>query len=140
MSLLDINDFVICNENNVYKCSGYKIDSSHLKNEQSPLITNNSNNKNINNVSNISELFNNTAFPMGLLYNNYDDKHYLEQNTTRDDGVIPDDLYDKLIKFSKQNNEPKTNKTNKTNKTKKKVKKIIKGETKNKKETKKRGN
>ena len=125
MSLLDINDFVICRENNDYKCSGFKINNSHLKNEQSPLITNNSNNKNINNVSNISELFNNTAFPMGLLYNNYDDKHYLEPNTN-DDDVIPDDLYDKLIKFSKQNNEPK-----KPNKTKKKIsKKVKKGKTK----------
>ena len=118
MSLLDINDFVICRENNDYKCSGYKINNSHLKNEQSPLITNNSNTKNINNVSNISELFNNTAFPIGLLYNNYDDKHYLEPNTNHDDGVISDDLYDKLIKFSKQNNEPK-----KSNKTKKRVNK-----------------
>jgi|TARA_B110000971_G_C19729500_1_gene372370 hypothetical protein len=128
MSLLDINDFVICRENNDYKCSGYKINNSHLKNEQSPLITNNSNNKNINNVSNISELFNNTAFPMGLLYNNYDDKHYLEPNIKDDDGVIPDDLYDKLIKFSKQNNEPK-----KPNKTKKKVNKKIKKKNKTKK-------
>jgi hypothetical protein len=132
MSLLDINDFVICRKNNDYKCSGYKINNSHLKNHQSPLITNNSKTNNIDNVSNISELFNNTAFPIGLLYNNYDDKHYLEPNTNHDndDGVIPDDLYDKLIKFSKQNNQCK--KPNKTKKkvTKKVTKKVKKGKTK----------
>lgn len=118
MSLLDINDFVICHENNDYKCCGYKINNELLKNNKSPLITQNSNNTNINNINNMSELFNNTAFPIGLLYNNYDDKHYLEENTNE---VISDNLYEKLITFAKKNQEPnnksKSNKT-KSNKTK----------------------
>ena len=123
MSLLDINDFVICHENNDYKCCGYKINNELLKNNKSPLITQNSNNTNINNINNMSELFNNTAFPIGLLYNNYDDKNYLEENTNE---VISDNLYEKLITFAKKNNEPKKN-----NKTKKRVnKKVKKGKTK----------
>lgn len=125
MSLLDINDFVICHENNDYTCCGYKINNNLLKKNESPLITHNSKITNIDNVNNMSELFNNTAFPIGLLYNNYDDKHYLEENTNE---VISDDLYEKLITFAKKNNESKN-----TNKTKKRVnKKVKKGKTKKK--------
>ena len=64
-------------------------------------------------------IYNSNTFPIGLLYNNnYDDNPYLEQNTN-DDGFILHDLYDKLIKFSKQNKE-----TKKSNKTKSKIIKI----------------
>ena len=125
MSLLDINDFVICHENNDYKCCGYKINNELLKNNKSPLITQNSNNTNINNINNMSELFNNTAFPIGLLYNNYNDKNYLEENTNE---VISDDLYSKLVKLAEENKDKKSNK-----KTKKRVTiKVKKGKTKKK--------
>ena len=120
MSLLNINDFVICHENNDYKCSGYKINNIFLKNNETPLITKNSKPTNINNTS---DLFNNTAFPIGLLHNNYDDKNYLEEHTN---DVISDDLYSKLLKLAQDNKQEDSNK-----KTKKRVnKKVKKGKTK----------
>ena len=118
MSLFDINDFIICHENNDYKCCGYKIDNKFLKNDESPLITNNSKSNNLDNVSIMSDLFNNTAFPIGLLYNNYDDKIYLDENTNE---VISDDLYTKLLKLAEENKDKKINKKTKKGNNKKKT-------------------
>lgn len=118
MSLFDINDFIICHENNDYKCCGYKIDNKFLKNDESPLITNNSKSNNLDNVSIMSDLFNNTAFPIGLLYNNYDDKNYLDENTNE---VISDDLYSKLLKLAEENKDKKINKKTKKSNNKKKT-------------------
>ena len=109
MSLLNINDFIMYNKDNEYKSCGYKIDNLFLK----------------NNISPSTDLFNNTAFPMGLLHNNYENKNYVEEDT---DKIIEDSLFEKLIKLANENEnnvqkkETKSKNKIKTNKTKTKKK------------------
>ena len=102
---------------------GYKINSLFMNGGISPMVTEN---KDLYSQSggNVSNIFNNLAVPAGLLLLQQKAlKHYSED---KKDGVVSEDLFDKLLNLSSPNKSKKMTKRHKKSKNSKKTKRVNK--------------
>ncbi len=122
------DDFVFCKKPNgeITSC-GYRIDSTLMRNNQSPFVVYTNSNNDLNNDNNVASIFRNKTVPMGIYHHsgkaerlNFDIEDDIEI------AEIEDDLYDKLLEMvnastpiSHKKFTKKINKKNDNRKTKK---------------------
>jgi len=113
------NELVFNRQDGKIQSGGFTIDSILLQKGGSPLTTLNSNTelKQNGGGQSVSELFKNLAVPSGLLH--FENKQYggTTHSRTHKNGVISEDIYEKLLKFVEVNVGPgsKSRKTRKPN-------------------------
>jgi hypothetical protein len=133
---MDINDYVLYkNKDGSFQSGGYKLDSSFLENNYTPITSYNINeNEIIQKGGNpaLTEVFSNLAVPAGLfVLQRIANGKYNEDINSKDDKpeLIEDSLYDKLLKLATINNYKKQPRTPK-NLDNKKTKKLRKNKSK----------
>tara|TARA_B100000925_G_C21912363_1_gene432101 strand:- start:171 stop:545 length:375 start_codon:yes stop_codon:yes gene_type:complete len=106
---LGINDLIISNNNNETICGGFKINNL-LLNSNNPAFVTLNNNKVIDNK--VSSLFNDLAVPTGLLYIQ---EKMNPSRKEKNDAVIEDSLYNKLVNLAETKPKNKSRKRLKLN-------------------------
>ena len=105
------DDFILYKENGKIMSGGFNVDSILLKKNLSPISTFNYNNIQSNNVS---DLFKNLTIPSGLYFieqKSVPDNRYKYDNESSDDEeVIENDLYEKLLSIYTVDKKDKTDK------------------------------
>ena len=95
------DDFVFCKKPNgeITSC-GYRIDSTLMRNNQSPFVVYTNSNNDLNNDNNVASIFRNKTVPMGI-YHHSGKAERLTFDIEDDIEIaeIEDDLYDKLLEM-----------------------------------------
>lgn len=95
------DDFVFCKKPNgeITSC-GYRIDSTLMRNNQSPFVLYTNSNNDLNNDNDVASIFRNKTVPMGIYHNpGKAERLTFDIEDDIETAEIEDDLYEKLLEM-----------------------------------------
>lgn len=95
------DDFVFCKKPNgeITSC-GYRIDSTLMRNNQSPFVVYSNSNNDLNNENDVASIFRNKTVPMGIYHHSGKaERLTFDIEDDIETAEIEDDLYDKLLEM-----------------------------------------
>ena len=95
------DDFVFCKKPNgeITSC-GYRIDSTLMRNNQSPFVVYTNSNNDLNNDNDVASIFRNKTVPMGIYHNpGKAERLTFDIEDDIETAEIEDDLYEKLLEM-----------------------------------------